>query len=212
VGSIIHRKPVLGWRYWVIDRERLELVSPMVKTGAWPHGERFVATYEPGNSRCGVNAYASHQALIDSGHPFACEGPDVAWQVVGTVSMWGKVARHELGYRSQYAYPHTLYAASAAQAQTVREIAAAYGARYGGVISTRVRRRSVALASFSLVAALTMLVAGILTLDPDHGGGWLLLTMAWLVVRVLWQSVSEGPASLYLEWQSDAKKPLPESV
>jgi len=43
----------------------------------------------------------------------ACSMTGLRWgHIVGAVSLWGKVIGHQSGYRAEYAYPHTLLAAS----------------------------------------------------------------------------------------------------
>lgn len=104
-------EPVLGWRAWRLARRDggLRLIA-LTREDAWPAGRAMRARCDlpshgvaPG-LECSCGLYAAHapEALAQAGigaHNAA---------VVGRVAMWGRVIEHELGFRSQMAYPARL--------------------------------------------------------------------------------------------------------
>ncbi len=117
--------PVIGYRGWIFSKRHLLLGSPInrddkqvhYRTGVWNPGEAFTARCgsqikhlkaPPSDGcRCGVYALPTlkdAQGYFDNRQMF-----DGHTLLVGSVSMWGRVVEHEAGFRSQYAYPKTLY-------------------------------------------------------------------------------------------------------
>lgn len=103
--------PVIAWRRWYAFQRHGEtrLQSPVLPY-TWPPGVRS-------ESRCSKHYFASPHLECKCGFyavksrrdiPLRHPTPHVA-TVVGTVSLWGRVVEHELGYRAQYAYPFSLY-------------------------------------------------------------------------------------------------------
>jgi hypothetical protein len=83
------------------------------------------------NSSCGIHAFkldAVDKAKNDFRAHFCADveriTSDLLW-VVGTVSLWGRIAEHARGYRAQFAYPRMLIGASTGVDGPA--LAAAYG-------------------------------------------------------------------------------------
>jgi hypothetical protein len=196
VGVELGTTPLTGWRLWHLDGTRL--TSPQ-RGDVWPHGRAFEAHYEPGNARCGVNAFCERHQLADF-----VPAPGV---VIGQVSLWGEVATHELGWRAARAYPLVLYATCEADEPSVRDAARAYGATYGGRLSIAWSQQPIMLALAALVGALALLGSGLwqLSIDSDRALGWLLVVTSWLVLRLLWELV-HAPARLWLRVQTPKER------
>lgn len=72
---------------------------------------------------CGIYAVLDEHRLTEWLARIGPQGP----LVIGTVSLWGRVAVHDHGYRAQFAYPRTIIRATGCDGQAV---AAAYGIPY----------------------------------------------------------------------------------
>ena len=119
-------EPLRGFRVWHV-RHGLELES--LCGAAWPPFEALEArnctaspvahalagpigcngppcddTGQMHRGRCGIYAFSTRDALLRSIRQESFLRR--RWPIViGEVSLWGRVARHEYGYRAQYAYP-----------------------------------------------------------------------------------------------------------
>lgn len=128
---------VEGWRAWNVDREppafgttpRLESATysywwtPRVKARAeCPKSP----THVPGEQcTCGFYAAKTLEHLREMGyHAYDEESKRVC--VVGRLAMWGKVIEGTQGWRSEFAYPHTIYVPFEAW-KLARPIQRAYG-------------------------------------------------------------------------------------
>ncbi len=100
--------PIVGWRVWRWDAAGLKSLNGR----RWPPGQPLAAKCGAGNAHeaheppradctCGVYASKSREHLRLTGYePLG---------IRGEVHLWGTVVEHELGWRSQFAYPKTLY-------------------------------------------------------------------------------------------------------
>jgi len=122
-------EPVIGWRYWRVDKKerllhslsgakgylwqphtRFEATCPVIKRTGIDVRYRFISGMRvemhdsPGEMcRCGIYAARNLTHLrrqILTG---------LALNVVGEVSLWGKLIPGSKGYRAQYAYPRRLF-------------------------------------------------------------------------------------------------------
>jgi hypothetical protein len=122
-------EPVVGWRYWRVDKKekllhslsgakgfmwqpntRFEARCPVIKPTGIDGRYRFLSGYRgemhdsPGEMcRCGI--YAAR----DLTHLRRQMLTGLALNVVGEVSLWGKLIPGSKGYRAQYAYPRRLF-------------------------------------------------------------------------------------------------------
>jgi hypothetical protein len=121
-------EPIIGWRYWRLDRERRRLSSLTGSTQPWPANKAFAAAcrfarrdrsdfryrYAGGGQpvehdaptegcTCGVHA-ARDLKNLRAKMLFG-----LGLMVVGEVSLWGKVIPGTRGYRAQFAYPRRLF-------------------------------------------------------------------------------------------------------
>lgn len=125
-------EPVIGWRYWYVLTNQVDLTSPIQATYAWPRGTRAAATcrahIEPAPSQtclCGFYAKAKRE------HLEVPAGSDQVTVVIGQVSLWGTVLEHEKGWRAQYAYPYALFVqAESGMINDYEELARRLGAVY----------------------------------------------------------------------------------
>lgn len=101
-------EPLIGYRGWSISHDGL-LVS--ANGTLWPERHAFIAaqthcncaSMAPGNEcTCGIYCFKTLGELM-------AETSYANMAVVGSVSLWGKVIAHEVGYRARKAYPRTLY-------------------------------------------------------------------------------------------------------
>lgn len=100
---------VTGWRGWKLKDG---LLSALGVDGTWPVREALRAACRNGgneqhlapywNCQCGIWAFKDTDRLLP-----ALKGYGV--DVVGSVSLWGRVIETENGYRAQYAYPSELW-------------------------------------------------------------------------------------------------------
>jgi hypothetical protein len=117
--------PLIGWRFWRVVSENLMnngldlWLTSIMKLIKWPPKKRFKAEclcgysyyfYElhtngpPEVDPCGIYAYNSPQhAFSDPLFRIIPKGV-----VFGKVKLWGKVQKHQFGYRAQFAYPFSL--------------------------------------------------------------------------------------------------------
>jgi len=103
-------EPISAWRAWTLtgraDGTRLRLRPVGGRAHPWPPGKPAVATCKHGRMHsapdlecsCGLHGTHAVEILRRTKNP----------SVLGTVSLWGRVVEHELGYRAQYAYPQHL--------------------------------------------------------------------------------------------------------
>jgi len=122
-------EPVIGWRYWRVDKKerllhslsgakgflwqphtRFEARCPVIKPTGIDGRYRFLSGYRgelhdsPGEMcRCGI--YAAR----DLTHLRRQILTGLALNVVGEVSLWGKLIPGSKGYRAQFAYPRRLF-------------------------------------------------------------------------------------------------------
>lgn len=120
-------EPIVGWRYWRMDRTGRLLASLGGSGGGWMPGRPLMAAcasqrnpndfrFEhvsgimtaPHDSpaercRCGIYAARSLEELRSQ----MLLGLGIA--VVGKVLLWGKIIPGSRGYRAQFAYPKHLY-------------------------------------------------------------------------------------------------------
>ncbi len=144
--------PILGWRSWRVKKTRQgPVLHALHQKGVWPakkpllahcaqlkHGEwqrqsLFKDVWVPNpkhplsppvtDCMCGIHAGRSLWWTIEySNNPNA--------SIFGTCMMWGKVLQHKKGYRSQYAYPHQLFAIPnrlPTADKTISKLESAYG-------------------------------------------------------------------------------------
>lgn len=105
--------PLVGWRYWYVDRGRLRSLNGLAYT-PWPERQplgaecRALAGHRrraPADGcRCGIYAASDLETLRRLVHP-GLAGP----LAVGEVSLWGRVVPGERGYRAQSAYPRRVW-------------------------------------------------------------------------------------------------------
>ncbi len=115
--------PLIGWRFWRIIVEGFTnndlWLTSINKLLRWPRKKRFEAKclcgysyyfYElhtngpPAVDPCGIYAYKSPQHAFTD--PLFRILP--AGVVFGKVKLWGKIQKHQFGYRAQFAYPFSL--------------------------------------------------------------------------------------------------------
>lgn len=131
--------PIVAWRLWytpVIDeRFRPILHSPVYGT-VWPHGEPLQAECAECKStpsalghHCGICGWKSASDI-----PTTTASASDRFVIAGQVSLWGKVAEHERGWRAEYAYPYGLAVMHSSLTsdedvllQVARKLAGAYG-------------------------------------------------------------------------------------
>lgn len=99
---------IVGYRGWSITTEGLLASANGV---LWPERVAFVASARgcscgdvapQFSCTCGVYAFKTFGDLMAE-HSYS------QMDVLGSVSLWGKVISHEIGYRARRAYPRTLY-------------------------------------------------------------------------------------------------------
>ncbi|HZD79662.1 MAG TPA: hypothetical protein VE646_06445 [Actinomycetota bacterium] len=113
-------EPITGWRIWNLSlpRGREPLLHPAgAGVDAWPRRKPVRARcgtppllwftrrpHQAPNPTCTCGIYAS-RSLDTFERPRPAYPPP---PVIGTVSLWGRVIEHELGWRAQMAYPAQL--------------------------------------------------------------------------------------------------------
>jgi hypothetical protein len=121
-------EPIIGWRYWRLDRHRRQLASLTGHTEVWPVRRAFQAACryarrDPTDIRyqfVGGFKRARHDAPEEGCTCGIYAARDLknlrakmlfglGLMVVGEVAMWGKVIPGTRGYRAQFAYPRRLY-------------------------------------------------------------------------------------------------------
>lgn len=112
--------PIIGWRIWLLgwDEERGEVCLkslarwPSCEDLLWPKGRPLHATCFLAGSKhvapsirctCGIYATKSIELLFHE-LPFR-----KATDVIGQVSLWGRVIEGSRGYRAEFAYPRALW-------------------------------------------------------------------------------------------------------
>ncbi len=162
--------PIVGWRYWRMDRTGRLLASLGGSGRGWkpgrpkrascasqrnPNDFRFehvsgimTAAHESPAERCRCGIYAAR--TLEELRSQMLLGLGIA--VVGEVLLWGKVIPGSRGYRAQFAYPKHLYVMARGLRREARMIEAlrVYGAP---VESIRYEH-----ASFSAALALSMTI------------------------------------------------------
>lgn len=118
--------PIVGWRLWSMGYDKDDGLKPYLssiwQSARWPRHEPMVAhclqvdttnmhwmarwklpklccVHSP-TQRCKCGVYACSDPTAVHVEP----SRDVSL-LVGRVALWGKVVRHERGYRAQYGYP-----------------------------------------------------------------------------------------------------------
>lgn len=101
---------ITGWRGWKLKDG---LLGALGVDATWPAREALRATCKSGSSEshlapawscnCGVWAFKDMDGLI------AALSGNYSVDVIGSVSLWGRVIETENGYRAQYAYPSELW-------------------------------------------------------------------------------------------------------
>jgi hypothetical protein len=121
-------EPVVGWRYWRLNRERTLLKSLTGRGETWPVGRAFEAVCRHAKRDAKDVRYQFVGGYIRSRHGAPEEGCTcgiyaaqdlktlrskmlfgLGLMVVGEVSLWGKIITGTRGYRAQFAYPKRLY-------------------------------------------------------------------------------------------------------
>lgn len=118
--------PIIGWRVWDAYADD-GLLRSVFQTDIWPPGVRFDARCrrqgmiylagrecaEAPRTACCCGIYAvSDSENLEAFPRYTKEWSGqrrVAFEIVGTVSLWGRVIQHEDGYRAQHAYPYSLW-------------------------------------------------------------------------------------------------------
>jgi hypothetical protein len=121
-------EPIVAWRVWrVVARRGTYSLASVVKPTLWPAGEpleavclrtsRLRAWWQQRRGevravpdlRCVCGIYGA----IDLSHvrQYLVDGPAYAAvaQVLGEVSLWGRVIECEYGFRASHAYPRRIY-------------------------------------------------------------------------------------------------------
>lgn len=121
-------EPLVGWRYWRLDREgllrslsgstrylwppnrRFEAGCPVIKRNGIDGRYRFISgmrvdMHEAPGEMCRCGIYAAR----DLAHLRRQMLTGLGIKVVGEVSLWGKVIPGSKGLRAQYAYPRRLF-------------------------------------------------------------------------------------------------------
>lgn len=107
--------PLVGWRFWKIGWSggRILLRSFTLKKWPgeevfWPLGEALRAqcyhfAHEAPNPTCTCGIYATRtvENLLEYGFTHG--------DIIGQVSLWGKIVEHAWGYRAEFAYPRALW-------------------------------------------------------------------------------------------------------
>jgi hypothetical protein len=96
---------LVGWRGWTMYHPGFLASGNIV----WLPGERNEAVCSAGGDHeapqlgcsCGIYAFSQPYLVKEQGY--------YRQDLLGEVSLWGKVIEHERGYRAQYAYPKQLY-------------------------------------------------------------------------------------------------------
>ncbi len=117
---------VLGWRLWelAVNGQGAALRSPLRKM-VWPRGVVVAACASCGplpseSCRCGIYAY---NELFDA----VAEWRHQPNLIIGRVRCWGRVLRHESGFRAQRAQPVLLHLGTVATETERRALSARYG-------------------------------------------------------------------------------------
>lgn len=133
-----------GWRIWKIDRNHetgdLRLQSPFYHVEWEPrvrmdaicktaekHNPAPCEKHETNTIGCGIYCYAEREpAYAEVSGAYKNYGV-----VLGEVAVWGRVIRHDRGFRGSHAYPVSFVAFRSAEKQPVdegmvREVAAIY--------------------------------------------------------------------------------------
>src|SRR5437773_7405237 len=117
-------EPVIGWRSWVLDKERGRL-SSCCTSHEWPFRKPIQANdpnWHMDSSPAGIHAYkfrrsapayANGGLVVHQGasvaDPAAVMDGQKVFYAIGSVSMWGRIIEHTDGYRSEFAYPKELF-------------------------------------------------------------------------------------------------------
>lgn len=134
--------PVVGYRSWIFSKKYIVLGSPLQREstqdyyqrGVWNPGVAFSAQCDsalkhaslPGDfCTCGIYALSTLEAArAYFNHRQTLEGVTL---LVGSVTLWGRVVEHEQGFRSQYAYPKTLYLPADFDTSLAERLRVSYG-------------------------------------------------------------------------------------
>jgi len=122
-------EPVIGWRYWRVDKKekllhslsgakgyewrpktRFEARCPVIKRTGIDGRYRFISgmrveMHDAPGERCRCGIYAAR----DLTHLRRQILTGLALNVVGEVALWGKLIPGSKGYRAQFAYPLRLF-------------------------------------------------------------------------------------------------------
>lgn len=151
--------PVVGWRYWHLNVERLVLGSVTQRGFTWkprqPIKARCVssghAAPAPGCA-CGVYAGADMNGLREHGLCLPTGG-----MVLGEVALWGLVLTEEDGHRGELGYPRRLsIVEETVEAGTLLGLVDGLADRYGVPVDTVGRAGAVGEVSAAIAAFLDM--------------------------------------------------------
>lgn len=107
---------IIGYRWWRIWWQPKDQTRPILVSEAFPSmwipGEPMVGVIERGQPS-GVHAWDCREASDRYGsqyaQPFYMAYSAANPHVCGEVNLWGKVIKHERGYRAEKGYPRKLF-------------------------------------------------------------------------------------------------------
>lgn len=128
-------EPVVGYRVWLLDREKGLLKSTYMTDYIWPARRRL--TSDSFDHR-GIHAVKEirrlHETHLNPPSMYDPTGQDhqSLWDeykadVAGEVYLWGEVKEHSGGYTAQYAYPKRLWMPEETDPCTVMKLEENYG-------------------------------------------------------------------------------------
>lgn len=163
-----------GWRAWFTSRDRSSPSITMLRSiymgFEWPtrtplmaecrfpashilHSRRCTTSPNSTCQYCGVYAHTKVHHLAPELLRWI-RGDFYAGLVIGRVAMWGRIIKHEWGYRSQYAYPQELWVAALRSTSPPVETLATELAAYGVPVHTRSKDAVSVASAFGLLPEL----------------------------------------------------------
>jgi hypothetical protein len=113
--SDFYAEAFVGWRAWRLHKLERKLTGPYLSTKCWPYRAPFRATCDVDERHAHDKRYAhaSPSALCKCGIYAMKEQERVHYHeereiIYGSVSLWGHIVEHEIGYRAQFGYPKEL--------------------------------------------------------------------------------------------------------